>query len=152
MADYDLDGRPDLFVTNDASYNSLFHNLGSKFEEVAFEAGVALTEDGSFISGMGLDFRDFNNDGYPDIVFVALNQSDFPACFKTPAKETFAKSPPESGMRDPSLQMSGFGAGFYDFDNDGWKDLFVSARSCGIDVPAGPARRSIQHRFRNPGR
>ena len=56
MADYDLDGRPDLFVTNDALYNSLFHNLGNKFEEVAFETGVALTEDGSFISGMGSGF------------------------------------------------------------------------------------------------
>jgi hypothetical protein len=65
MADYDHDGRPDLFVTNDAGYNSLFHNLGNKFEEVAFEAGVALAEDGNFISGMGLDFRDFNNDGLP---------------------------------------------------------------------------------------
>ena len=43
VADYDLDGRPDLFVPNDASYNSLFHNLGNKFEEVAFETGVALT-------------------------------------------------------------------------------------------------------------
>ncbi len=56
----------------------LFHNLGNKFEEVAFETGVALTEDGSFISGMGLDFRDFNNDGYPDIAFVALNNQTFP--------------------------------------------------------------------------
>ena len=78
VADYDLDGRPDLFVTNDASYNSLFHNMGNKFEEVAFETGVALVEDGSFISGMGLDFRDFNNDGYPDIAFVALNNQTFP--------------------------------------------------------------------------
>ena len=74
MADYDLDGRPDLFVTNDNLYNSLFHNLGDKFEEVAFDAGVALQEDGNFISGMGLDFRDFNNDGRPDIAFVALKQ------------------------------------------------------------------------------
>ncbi len=47
MADYDLDGHPDLFVTNDAYYNSLFHNLGNKFEEVAFEAGVALAGDGA---------------------------------------------------------------------------------------------------------
>ncbi|PYU98339.1 MAG: CRTAC1 family protein, partial [Acidobacteria bacterium] len=55
MADYDLDGRPDLFVTNDASYNFLFHNTGAKFEELAFQKGVALTEDGNFVSGMGLD-------------------------------------------------------------------------------------------------
>jgi enediyne biosynthesis protein E4 len=125
MADYDLDGRPDLFVTNDASYNSLFHNVGGKFEEVAFETGVALTEDGSFISGMGLDFRDFNNDGYPDIAFVALNNQTFPL-FQNTGKGDFREVTTETGMRDPSRQMSGFGVALYDFDNDGWKDLFVS--------------------------
>jgi enediyne biosynthesis protein E4 len=125
MADYDLDGRPDLFVTNDASYNSLFHNKGNKFEEVAFETGVALTEDGSFISGMGLDFRDFNNDGYPDVAFVALNNQTFPL-FQNTGKGDFHEVTTESGMRDPSRQMSGFGVALYDFDNDGWKDLFVS--------------------------
>src|SRR5690349_9545972 len=88
MADYDLDGRPDLFVTNDASYNSLFHNTGKKFEEVAFETGVALAEDGGFISGMGLDFRDYNNDGYPDIVFVALPNQTFPV-FQNTGKGDF---------------------------------------------------------------
>ena len=88
MADYDLDGKQDLFVTNDAEYNFLFHNLGNKFEEVAFDAGVALPEGGQFISGMGLDFRDFNNDGYPDIAFVALNNQTFP---KTPARAISAR-------------------------------------------------------------
>jgi hypothetical protein len=125
VADYDLDGRSDLFVTNDASYNSLFHNKGNKFEEVAFEAGVALVEDGSFISGMGLDFRDFNNDSLPDIVFVALNNQTFPL-FQNTGKGDFREVTTQSGMRDPSRQMSGFGAGLYDFDNDGWKDLFVT--------------------------
>jgi len=125
MADYDLDGRPDLFVTNDASYNFLFHNLGNKFEEVAFDAGVALTEDGNFISGMGLDFRDFNNDGYPDIAFVALNNQTFPL-FQNSGKGDFRETTAESGMRGLSNQMSGFGAALYDFDNDGWKDLFVT--------------------------
>jgi len=125
LADYDLDGKPDLFVTNDASYNSLFHNLGNKFEEVAFETGVALSEDGAFISGMGLDFRDFNNDGYPDIVFVALNNQTFPL-FQNTGKGEFHEVTTPSGMREPSRQMSGFGAALYDFDNDGWKDLFVS--------------------------
>ena len=123
MADYDLDGRPDLFVTNDASYNSLFHNVGNKFEEVAFEAGVALTEDGSFISGMGLDFRDFNNDGYPDLVFAALISQTFPI-FQNTGKGTFREITTESGMREASIQMSGYGVGLFDFDNDGWKDLF----------------------------
>ncbi len=125
VADYDLDGRQDLFVTNDASYNSLFHNKGNKFDEVAFEAGVALVEDGSFISGMGLDFRDFNNDGYPDIAFVALNNQTFPL-FQNTGKGDFREVTTPSGMREPSRGMSGFGAGLYDFDNDGWKDLFVT--------------------------
>jgi hypothetical protein len=125
MADYDLDGRPDLFVTNDGLYNSLFHNLGSKFEELAFDAGVALQEDGNFISGMGLDFRDFNNDGLPDIAFVALNNQTFPL-YENTGKGAFREITSESGMRVASMPMSGFGAALYDFDNDGWKDLFVS--------------------------
>ena len=125
MADYDLDGRQDLFVTNDAAYNSLFHNLGNKFEEVAFEAGVALPEDGNFISGMGLDFRDFNNDGYPDIAYVALNNQTFPL-YRNNGKGEFVEVTASSNMRTLSNQMSGFGAALYDFDNDGWKDLFVT--------------------------
>ena len=151
LADYDLDGRPDLFVTNDASYNSLFHNKGNKFEEVAFEAGVALVEDGSFVSGMGLDFRDFNNDGYPDIVFVALNNQTFPL-FQNTGKGEFREVTTETGMRDPSRQMSGFGAGLYDFDNDGWKDLFVTRGHVeSITMPSQPVDQ-YNTVFRNPGR
>jgi hypothetical protein len=125
MADYDLDGRPDLFVTNDAYYNFLFHNLGNKFEEVAFPAAVALPEDGNFVSGMGLDFRDFNNDGYPDLAFVALVNQTFPL-FQNTGKGDFREITSPSGMRAISIHMSGFGAALYDFDNDGWKDLFVT--------------------------
>lgn len=125
MADYDLDGRPDLFVTNDAYYNFLFHNLGDKFEEVAFPAGVALPEDGNLVSGMGLDFRDFNNDGYPDLAFVALANQTFPL-FQNTGKGGFREVTSPSAMRALSIHMSGFGAALYDFDNDGWKDLFVT--------------------------
>ncbi|MGA2350327.1 MAG: CRTAC1 family protein [Terracidiphilus sp.] len=125
MADYDLDGRPDLFVTNDTDYNFLFHNLGNKFQEVAFEAGVALPEDGGFVGGMGADFRDFNNDGYPDIAYVALNNQTFPL-YQNTGKGDFTEVTTSSGMRALSFRMSGFGAALYDFDNDGWKDLYVS--------------------------
>ena len=125
MADYDLDGRPDLFVTNDGSYNFLFHNLGGKFEEVAFQKGVALVEDGNFISGMGNDFRDFNNDGYPDLVTAALEKQTFPI-WTNSAGRSFTEVTTTDGMRVLSMHMAGFGVGLYDFDNDGWKDLFVS--------------------------
>jgi enediyne biosynthesis protein E4 len=138
MADYDLDGRPDLFVTNDASYNFLFHNTGKKFEEVAFDTGVALTEDGGFISGMGLDFRDYNNDGYPDIVFVALPNQTFPV-FQNTGKGDFKEVTTPSGMRDLSRPASGFGVALYDFDNDGWKDEFVSGGHVeSHDMPGQP--------------
>jgi hypothetical protein len=150
MADYDLDGRQDIFVTNDASYNSLFHNKGDKFDEVAFETGVALSEDGVFISGMGLDFRDFNNDGYPDIAFVALNNQTFPL-FQNTGKGDFREVTSESGVREPSRQMSGFGPGLYDFDNDGWKDLFVSRGHVeSLDQPGQPVNQTNTV-FRNSG-
>ncbi len=138
MADYDLDGRADLFVTNDASYNSLLHNTGKKYEEVAFETGVALVEDGSFISGMGLDFRDYNNDGYPDIAFVALPAQTFPI-FQNTGNGEFKEVTSPTGMRDLSRNMSGFGAALYDFDDDGWKDLFVSGGHVEFhDMPGQP--------------
>ncbi len=150
LADYDLDGRPDLFVTNDASYNFLFHNLGNKFEEASFEAGVALTEDGSFISGMGTDFRDVNNDGYPDIAFAALIGQTFPMIQNT-SKGNFREVTTENGMREASIQMSGYGVGLYDFDNDGWKDLFVSGGHVqSVPLPGQPIDQ-YNAVFHNPG-
>jgi hypothetical protein len=150
VADYDLDGRPDLFVTNDASYNFLFHNLGNKFEEVAFDAGVALPEDGAFISGMGLDFRDFNNDGYPDIAYVALDNQTFPLLENT-GKNDFRDVTTSSGMRAASLRMAGYGAAFYDFDNDGWKDLFVTRGHVESMPVPGADIDQYNTVFRNPG-
>jgi len=150
MADYDLDGKPDLFVTNDAEYNFLFHNLGNKFEEVAFQTNVALAEDGAFISGMGLDFRDFNNDGYPDIAYVALTSQTFPVYSNT-GKGDFVDVTASSGMRAESLKMSGFGAAFYDFDNDGWKDLFTTRGHVVWHVPTGFSVNEPNTVFRNFG-
>ena len=126
VADYDLDGLPDLFVTNDKMYNSLFHNRGgARFEEVAFNAGVALTEEANFISAMGVDFRDIDNDGLPDIAFVALDNETFPI-FRNLGKRGFADVTRTSGMARMSLPMAGYSPTIADFDNDGWKDIFVT--------------------------
>jgi enediyne biosynthesis protein E4 len=125
MADYDHDGRPDIFVTNDGYYNFLFHNTGAMFEEVAMQAGVALPEDGNFISGMGADFRDYNNDGYADVAFAALANQTFPL-FRSRQGKDFQEVTDANGMREASLLRSGFGLGMVDFDNDGWKDIFVT--------------------------
>ena len=150
MADYDLDGKPDLFVPNDAGYNFLFHNLGNKFEEVAFQADVALPEDGAFISGMGLDFRDVNNDGYPDIAYVALKNQSFPFYLNT-GKGDFTDATASSGLRELTIGMSGFGAAFYDFDNDGWKDLFVTRGHVAWHGPPGSTINEPNVVFRNLG-
>jgi hypothetical protein len=126
VADFDLDGWMDIFVANDKVFNSLFHNKGhGKFEETSFDAGVALTEDGHFISGMGVDARDLDNDGLPDIVFAALDNETFPI-FRNLGKGAFADIAQKSGMARLSAPMAGYSPTIADFDNDGWKDIFVS--------------------------
>jgi hypothetical protein len=126
VADYDLDGRMDLFIANDKLFNSLFHNRGGgTFEEVAFDAGVALREDGVYISGMGVDFRDLDNDGYPDICIAALDNETFPI-YRNNGKGGFTEVTARSQMGRLSQPMSGYSPMIADFDNDGWKDIFVS--------------------------
>jgi enediyne biosynthesis protein E4 len=107
-------------------------------------------ENGEYISGMGLDFRDFNNDGYPDIAYVALNDQTFPI-LKNNGKGDFEEATATSGMRALSIQMAGYGAALYDFDNDGWKDLFVTrGHSASLYAP-GTSIRQPNAVFRNPG-
>jgi hypothetical protein len=126
VADFDLDGRMDLFITNDKLFNWFFRNInGSRFEEIGFDANVALREDGIFISGMGVDFRDLDNDGYPDIVVVALDNETFPI-YRNTGKGSFVEVTESSGMTSQSLSMAGYSPTIADFDNDGWKDIFVS--------------------------
>jgi hypothetical protein len=125
IASTNLDGKMDLFVSNDRLLNFFFRNGGGKFEEAGFDANVASREDGAFISGMGADFRDLDNDGYPDICFVALANETFPI-FRNTGKGTFEDVTESSGMAKLSLPMAGYSAMIADFDNDGWKDIFVS--------------------------
>jgi len=125
IADYDGDGWPDVFIANDKLPNFLFHNKGNgSFEEVATEAGVALPESGVLISGMGVDFRDLNNDGYPDISVVALQDETFPV-YQNNGNGSFTEITAKSGLTLLSTMMSGYSTNIADFDNDGWKDIFV---------------------------
>jgi hypothetical protein len=125
-ADSELSGKMDLIVPNDKLMNSFFRSKGGgKFEEVGFEENVALREDGVYISGMGVDFRDLDNDGYPDISIVALDGETFPL-YRNTGKGSFVEVTRESNMTKLSLPMAGYSPTIADFDNDGWKDIFVT--------------------------
>src|ERR1051326_1790199 len=136
FADYDGDGFLDAFVANDTTRNFLFHNLGGKkFEEVGALAGVAYGSNGTALSGMGSDFRDVNNDGSPDIWHTAVEFESFPL-YGNHGHGDFADLTVSSGLARLTSQMSGWGNGIFDFDNDGWKDLFV-VRSNVLDNISG---------------
>jgi hypothetical protein len=125
FADYDGDGFLDAFVANDTTPRFLFHNLGGKkFEEVGNQAGVAYAPDGAALSGMGSDFKDVNNDGRPDIWYTAVEDETFPLLINQGNGE-FDDLTHASGL-EATRAMSGWGNGILDFDNDGWKDLFVA--------------------------
>ena len=115
----------DVFIANDKSFNWFFRNKGNAFDEIGFDVDVALREDGVFISGMGADFRDLDNDGYPDLVLVALDNETFPI-YRNTGKGSFVEVTEKSGMALQSLKMAGYSPTIADFDNDGWKDIFVS--------------------------
>lgn len=152
VADFDLDGLMDIFVANDKLYNSFFRNKGGgKFEEAAFDANVALRENGEFISGMGADFRDIDNDGYPDISVVALDDETFPL-FKNTGKRDFIDITAASRLAALSLPMAGYSTNIADFDNDGWKDIFVSRGH--VQSPLAAPRIAVDQNnsvFRNLG-
>ena len=126
FADYDDDGYTDIFVTNDNLPNFLFHNKGDgTFEEVGLQAGVALSNYGLPIASMGADFRDYDNDGRPDLNFTALAGETFPL-FQNLGKGIFRDVTHESLLSKLSTSRSGWSNGFFDFNNDGWKDLFTA--------------------------
>jgi hypothetical protein len=152
--DYDGDGFTDIFVANDNMPNALFHNLkGKAFEEVAMDAGVAYSENGKAVSGMGAEFRDLDNDGLPDIWHTATELETFPL-FHNRGNGIFIDVTGRSGIARPTLQMSGWSNGVGDFDNDGWKDLFV-ARANVLDNIAEFSSRTYEEPnsiFRNLGK
>jgi hypothetical protein len=126
IADYNDDGWMDIFVANDKERNFLFKNHGGKsFDEVGVESFVAFTEDGIPVSSMGVDFRDWNNDGKPSLFVTALGRETFPL-FRNEGTGFFSVDTYKAGIGFPSLKMSGWGNGIYDFDNDGFKDLFTA--------------------------
>ena len=126
FADYDGDGFTDIFVANDGMQQYLFHNNGNgTFTEVGMEAGTALSQDGRRLSGMGVVFQDYDNDGKADVVVTELPREIY-GVYHNDGDGSFTYRSLETGLGLLSSGSSGWGVGLEDFDNDGWKDLFVA--------------------------
>jgi enediyne biosynthesis protein E4 len=126
FADYDGDGFVDVFVSNDTLRNYLFHNNGDgTFTEAGVLSGVSYNQDGKSVAGMGVDFRDIDNDGQPDIFQTDMFGDSF-LLFRNLGKGFFDDISLSSRLTSASMKLTGWGAGIYDFDNDGWKDIFTS--------------------------
>ncbi|HEY2014236.1 MAG TPA: CRTAC1 family protein, partial [Bryobacteraceae bacterium] len=127
FADMDGRGLTDIFVANDSVRNFLFRNQGDgTFQEAGLEAGVALRDDGFAIAGMGADFRDFDNDGRPDLVVSGIFNDSFLLFRNLGVARGFDDYGLRTGLLMGTRQFTGWSLGMFDFDNDGWKDLFFA--------------------------
>lgn len=126
IADYDRDGRNDIYVANDSMPEFLFHQKADgTFEEIGLESETGVNSDGQTFAGMGVDFADYDNDGWPDIVVTDLANQRY-ALYHNNRDGTFDYASLISGLGGITLPHSGWGARFVDYDNDGWKDLLIA--------------------------
>ena len=125
IEDFDADGWSDLLIANDNWAQQLFRNRhDGTFEEIGAAAGLAFDDDGQAFAGMGVDFADYDNDGKPDVFIDALGGEKY-ALFRNTGRG-FEYVSRTVGVGAITLPHSGWGAKFIDYDNDGWKDLFVA--------------------------
>jgi hypothetical protein len=124
--DYDDDGWTDVFVANDGVPQFLFRNAGNgRFTERAFEAGFALSDDGKTYAGMGIDCGDYDNDGRLDVLVTNL-ATEMYALYRNEGRGGFRYTSLATGLAGLTFRNSGWGFRWFDYDNDGWRDLFLA--------------------------
>ena len=124
-ADLHEDGDQDLYIANDKTPNFFYKNQGDgTFEEIGLTSGTALSANGAAQAGMGVDAGDLDNDGDLDL-FVTNYQLENNALYRNDGL-FFTEVSFQAGLGEASLNYLGFGTGFFDYDNDGWLDLFVA--------------------------
>jgi len=125
FADVNNDGKPDLLVANDSTPNYLYINKGNgTFKDDSYEAGFALNGDGREAANMGLAVGDYENNGHLSVVSTTFSD-DFPILFRNDGTGAFTDVSYPAGIAQSSIPFVKFGDGFLDYDNDGWKDLFI---------------------------
>jgi hypothetical protein len=126
FVDLDGDGRPDLLVANDSTPNYLYHNRGDgTFEDLSFESGYALNGQGRPTATMGIAVGDYLNNGKLDIADSDFSD-DYDVLYRNDGPLSYTDVSYPSGIASPTIPFLGWGDGFIDFDNDGWKDLFLA--------------------------
>ncbi|MCI0353225.1 MAG: VCBS repeat-containing protein, partial [Acidobacteriales bacterium] len=124
--DVDKDGCDDIYVANDSSPSLLYrNNCKGGFSEVGVTAGVAYSVDGREQAGMGVDFGDYDNDGWPDLAKTNFSD-DTNNLYHNEGDGEFTDQQAATGFGPVSIPFLGFGVKFFDFDNDGWQDIFVA--------------------------
>ena len=124
--DFDNDGYPDLYVANDTTPHYLYHNnRNGTFTEIGAKAGVAYSEDGREQAGMGVEFEDYNNDGWLDICVTNFSD-DYNTVYRNLGKGYFSDVSYTTGLAEDSFRDLSWGVGLFDFNNDGLKDLFIA--------------------------
>ena len=136
--DYDDDGWPDLFVTNDSGWNFLYHNKqDGTFEEVGVLSGTGLGPNGELYGNMAADFGDFDRDGKLDIVVTRYGNQPA-SLYWNQGKGQFTDVAEKAGISKPTFVPIKWGVGFGDFDNDGWPDIFTANGNFSVLMDALP--------------
>ncbi len=124
--DLDGDGKPDIFVANDSNPNYLYRNKGDgRFEEIGIPAGVAMNADGKEMSSMGVAVGDYDHDGRMDL-FVTTFANDNYVLYHNDGRGFFSDVSYPAGLGEPTIPWLGWATFFFDYDNDGWPDLFAA--------------------------
>jgi hypothetical protein len=155
VLDYDGDGWPDLLLSNDTQPNKLYRNNGNgTFTEKAVLAGVAFSEDGVARAGMGVDTADYDRSGHPSLLITNF-ANQMLSLYHNEGTGLFVDEAPQSEIGRASLLTLGFGCFFFDYDLDGWPDVFVANGHIDPDIQRVQANVKYAmppHLFRNMGK